>query len=494
MARTGRTRSPAAGSSAALDTLAPDTVAALRLAGSSPIVRCFPQGALIVFDHDLRYLSAGGLGLADVGLSRELLEGHTLAEVFPADVVAACEPLYRLALAGGESTMDVPYQGRTYLMRLGPLRDTDGVVIAGMGFTQDVTQARESEFALRESEERFRSAFEDAPIGKALVDVAGRYVKVNGALCALTGYSEQQLLGLSVAEITHPDDLAADRAATARLLAGGASTHTTEKRYVTATGKVLWATSSVSLVRGGNGSPLHLIAQVQDITERKGHERVLAEERRRLHEAQVVGRVGSWELEVVDGADDKVIWSDSLFWLYGLDPQQFAGNYAAALGCIHPDDRALVDAGVIASLGTGAPLRVRYRVNRFDDGSLRWFNSRGEAVYVAGRVIRLVGAIADVTEQVLAELEATAARDEALEASRHKSSFLATMSHEIRTPMNAVIGLTGLLLDTDLDSGQREFVETVRDSGDALLVIINDILDFSKIESGGLQLEQHAST
>lgn len=99
--------------------------------------------------------------------------------------------------------------------------------------------------------------------------------------------------------------------------------------------------------------------------------------------------------------------------------------------------------------------------------------------------------VRDITERERARAAIEAARDDAERAAQAKSAFLATMSHEIRTPMNAIVGMTSLLIDTELTREQRDYVETVRLSGDALLAVINDILDFSKIESGRLELEQH---
>ncbi|MGH2809306.1 MAG: ATP-binding protein [Actinomycetota bacterium] len=181
--------------------------------------------------------------------------------------------------------------------------------------------------------------------------------------------------------------------------------------------------------------------------------------------------------------------NDALCELLGRSESELLGRRDQEF--THPEDRAAdVDAAWKILRGEFDTLQIEKRFIK-SDGTPVWVIANLTFLRDAqGNPMHWMGQFQDITKLKELEFNLQASRDQALSASRSKSDFLATMSHEIRTPMNAVIGMTGLLLDTDLDDQQQEYAATVRTAGEALLQIINDILDFSKIEAGKMSLEE----
>ncbi len=339
---------------------------------------------------------------------------------------------------------------------------------------------------------RFRECFELGDAGQALIGLDGRFLEVNPALCAMTGYSREQLCQHTCMDITHSDDLETCRSAI-RVLSQGVQSHfRTEKRYLHADGHVVHALVTLTLVRDAQGEVSHFVSMMQDITARKASERALVEREALLSSMGkfvpgIIHKVGFGP----DGRARFLYISDRALEMFELPSEVMASDYYAHQVRVHPEDLAYAQRlGQPPKPGQSLhPVDFEYRVLLPTKG-LRHYRGRALPVIEADGQVVWYGHTADVTDQKLLQ-EARVAVRAADDANRAKSEFLSRMSHELRTPLNAVIGFAQLLrLDRKqpLADTQRNKVDLIERAGAHLLEVISDVLDLSRIEVGGLPL------
>ena len=190
-----------------------------------------------------------------------------------------------------------------------------------------------------------------------------------------------------------------------------------------------------------------------------------------------------------DPAGNRVEWFGDIDHALGYAPGEFPRTVEAWQGAIHPEDRERVLTAHARRISARDAPELEYRLRR-KNGSYSYWVDRGRTLCdEQGAPTCMLGGLSDISVRKEAEAQLEAAVHAAQAANTAKSEFLANMSHEIRTPMNGVLGLTALLLDTELTDEQRRFAQVVRSCGESLLTLLNDILDFSKIEARRLVLE-----
>lgn len=379
------------------------------------------------------------------------------------------ELTYRLKHVDGHSVW-VREQGRGEY-------DANGDLLWVSGFIWDISDRKAAEDALRISERRFSGAFNTAPQGMAIVDLDGRWMEVNDALCRMLGYSREELLQLDFQHITNPDDLTKDLALLQQLLEGVIADYQLEKRYIDKRGNVLWILLSVSLVRDAQGLPLHFVSQIQDITDRFEAEKRLREREEYL--STLLDNVID-AIVTIDESGLIETFNPAAERMFGYAKADVTGQNVNFLIPEHYRDQhdefllAYRESGVPRMLGKAFELPGLRR-----NGELFTMELAVSQITLQGQR-RFIAVIRDISERKRIE--------------RMKNEFVSTVSHELRTPLTSIAGALGLInggVLGEVPAQMGEMLRIAQSNSQRLSGLINDLLDMDKLVAGKMTLDLH---
>ena len=345
-------------------------------------------------------------------------------------------------------------------------------------FQREITRRKRIEAELRVGERRYRDLIEYSHGLICTHDLAGTLLSVNSAAALALGFRPDELIGRNLCDLLTPEVRRFFAAYLERIKSNGKDDGTLV--IMTHDGKErIWLYRNILYEEPGK--PPYVIGHALDVTELRRAEDELRRSEESFRSLSAFSPIGIFQ---TDSEGQTIYVNDRWKELSGLTLEQTVND--GWLQAVHPEDRDALLTQWREARRRGHEFSAEFRFLG-PLGETRWVYARVKPILSgAGNVLGYVGADEDITERKVLELELQQARDAALESTKLKSVFLANTSHEIRTPLNAIFGTTGLLLDSNLTSEQRELCQIARSSADALLAVINDVLDFSRIEAGKL--------
>ena len=346
----------------------------------------------------------------------------------------------------------------------------------------DITERKQAEAALKDSEDKFRSVFYISPDAITLSRMRDKViVSVNKGFTEIMGYTEDEVVGLSALQLNFYADLA-ERAKMVDILHEKGKVENFEAWFYTKNKELRYGLMSL-IILDINGEK-HVLNISRDITDRKQAEEKLRKSEQMLREAGRIAKMGGWEIDLTT---NKLNWSEETYRIHEVElntPQQLQDG----ISFYAPEAIPVLEKAIAQAMTEGAPFDLELPFITAKGNHL-WVRSIGNADLSNGKPVRLYGVFHDITEQKKTEALLLKAKQEAETANKTKSIFLANMSHEIRTPLNAIIGFSQLMnREHSLTGTQKEYVGSIIRSGEHLLMLINDILELSKAEAGRIML------
>jgi PAS domain S-box-containing protein len=312
-----------------------------------------------------------------------------------------------------------------FLFRAIPSLDKNGRVVKWYGTNTDIEERKRAEDALRKSEERWRSVFENSAIGVALTDPDGHFLATNHVFQLMVGYTEEELCEIRFLDLTHEDYRQANWGLITELLEGTRRQFQIEKKYRCKDGSLIWVSNNVSLVPGSERVPRFIMALSEDITQRKHAEEAFQRSEAYLAEAQKLTHTGSW---VWNLRTDALYWSREVFRIYDYDPEKMGHATWNFFERIHPEDRPRFEQRrekIASTQNARTPSEIDFRIV-LPNGTIKHLHSIAHPVIESGDEI--VGTVMDVTEQWKARAELEGALEEIkqrTEALQRSEAYLA---------------------------------------------------------------------
>jgi PAS domain S-box-containing protein len=448
----------------------------------------YANDIILLTDKDYNIVEANDRALETYQYSREELIGMNISKLRAGISVAKFFDDVKIINEEGHYTFEAVHRrkdGATFPIEISArLVEIEGARYY-QSISRDITERKKVEENLRQSEDRFRKVFEDSPFGMAMTGKDLGIIKANSAFCEMMGYKEEEILGFTFKNFTHPGHISEDEIFLLRLVAGEIPIYHTEKQYVRSDKSIIWGSTTVSIIRNYKGEVQLFFVMIEDITSRKIAEAEL-EKSFSLQKATLESTADG--ILVVDNSGKIVQYNQKFaeMWripevVLKLNDDEAALNYV--INQLRNPESFLQQVRHLYS----DPEAITYDLLEFTDG--RFFERYSQPQKLGGKSAGRVWSFRDITRRKKAEAEIIAAKEKAEESDRLKTAFLHNVSHEIRTPMNAILGFSTLLNEpgvTDADRGL--FTDVIFQSGNQLLSIINDIVDLASIESGQVKI------